>query len=276
MAVVVLGAGAVGDRHGLVSQQGRARGDGRRAAGRSGARDELGQWRRHPRERGRALVAARNAAEDPEVARPGERAAAPALRRDSAHVALGSRLRAELHAGEVRRQFARQSGACPLFAALAAGDRRRDRHRLRPRDATASRRSTARRNRSTLPTRACDVLAKTGLRYERIDVARSRGDRAGARRHRPHPGGRAVLRARRGGRLQQVHARPGGGVRGARRALPLFDDGRTAIEASQGQGRPAVDDQRRPHSRPTTSSLRSGASPHRCSPSLASACRSTR
>ena len=49
-----------------------------------------------------ALVAARHAAQDPGLARQGERAAPAALRRHSADVALGAGLRRELHAERFR------------------------------------------------------------------------------------------------------------------------------------------------------------------------------
>ena len=73
--------------------------------------------------------------------------------------------------------------------------------------------------------RACDMLARHGLRYERIDVARCVELEPALSATSAHAGGRALFRARRGRRLQQVHAGAGGRLRGARRALPLCDDG---------------------------------------------------
>ena len=130
------------------------------------------------------------------------------------------------NAGEVRGQFARQSGACALFAALAAGDRRRDRHRLRSRH---------QRRPQDLPVEG--VARQRGARLRRAGAHRAQATSGSTWRAASalepaldatlrHAGGGALFRARRGGRLQQVHAGPGRGVRGARRALPLRDDGR--------------------------------------------------
>ena len=164
--------------------------DGRRAAAGGGARDELGQWRRHPCERGRALVAARHAAQDPRAG------SARRMRRCCCATAPsricgagGSTSRATARPN-VSRQCPRQSRSGAPFAALAAGDRRRDRHRLRPRHATACSRSTARRNRSM---RAAARLRRCwrehGLLFERVDVDALRRARAGACRdtRRPWP-----------------------------------------------------------------------------------------
>jgi len=101
------------------------------------------------------------------MAGQGERAAAAALRRHTADVALGAGLRTQLHAREVPRQFPRQPAAGAAFPALAAGDRRRagiayDRGTngvmkiYRSNDALDA------------AARSCAFLAQHGLLFERI------------------------------------------------------------------------------------------------------------
>ena len=141
---------------------------GRRAPGRGRDRDQLGQWRRDPRQRGRALVAARHAAQDPRLARQGECASPAALRRHSAHVALGARLRRQLHARAVPRQYAGQSDRwrCIRCGRCRRSGPRRALPMIAP--PTASSRSTARAIRS-MPRPAAASSWQHGLLFERVD-----------------------------------------------------------------------------------------------------------
>ena len=69
-----------------------------------------------------------------EVARQGERSAPSALRGDPAYVALGLAFARNCTPEKFRRELPGQSRACALFAALASGDRRGNRHLVRPRN----------------------------------------------------------------------------------------------------------------------------------------------
>ena len=87
-------------------------------------------------------------------------------------------------------------------------------------------------------TRGCEFLAGHGLLFERLDGPRLRRARAGAGGRRHLPGRRALLRARRGRRLQQVHARSRRRLRRGRRHLPLRDGGAAARDHRRpGHGR---------------------------------------
>ena len=92
----------------------------------------FGQWRRHPRQRGRALVAAGHAAQDPAVARQGECAAAGALRRHPAYVALGLELHRAIARPEGSPQFLTNLRLAAAQPEDPAGDPRGNRDRLRP------------------------------------------------------------------------------------------------------------------------------------------------
>ena len=92
---------------------------------------------------------------------------------------------AQLHAGAVPRQHAGQSRARAAFAALAAGDRGRDRHRLRSRRPTASLKIYRSRDSLDAATRGCEILAGHGLLFER---ARRRAAASRASRRWPTTG----------------------------------------------------------------------------------------
>ncbi len=110
MTIVVIGAGAVGAATAWYLAKARpSRRRGRAPAG-GRARDQLGQWLRHPcGQRGRALVADWHAAEDHRLARRGECAAAAALWRDPENVAVGARFCLRLQPREVQAERPRQS-----------------------------------------------------------------------------------------------------------------------------------------------------------------------
>ena len=117
------------DRHvdRLLSRQARPRGGPDRAPGGRGAGDQLRQRRRAAYQRGRALVAPRHAAPVLEVAGPGRRPDAPPLQRAAQDVALGARLRPQLHAGAVpspHRQINLRLSSSILCSASRKSERR--------------------------------------------------------------------------------------------------------------------------------------------------------
>ena len=124
--------------------------------------------------------------------------------------------------------------------------------------------------------RACDVLARH--RAAATSASTSRAASSSSRRSTRPPrtlAGALYFERDEVGDCNKFTQGLAGGVRGARRALPLWDDGQTPSRLRKGKR----DGRRRPApgaSRPTSSSWRSEASRPRCSRSLASACRSIR
>ena len=104
----------------VLSGQARPRGASGRPPGRRGDGDELRQRRRPAHQRGRALVAARDAEKHSEVAGQGRRADAAALQRAARNVALGARVHPQLLARALPPQHHDQSPPLVLHAASAS------------------------------------------------------------------------------------------------------------------------------------------------------------
>ncbi len=205
----------------VLSGQARPRGASGRPPGRRGDGDELCQRRRPAHQRGRALVAARDAEKYSEVAGQRRRADAAALQRAARNVALGARVHPQLLARALPPQHHDQSPPLVLHVAVYQGDPRGDRDRLRSDAKGHAQDLHAGRCARAEPDRMRDDAApRHGLRGRGRQTLR--GARAGARAHRADAGGRTVLPARRARRLPQVHDRPAPALRAeARRALPL-------------------------------------------------------
>ena len=216
MTTIVLGAGAVGTATAWYLMKAGHDVVVARAPGRSRHGDELGQWRRHPCERGRALVAARHAEQDPANgwARRTRRCSCATARSRICGAGVSTSRATARRSGSGRMPRPISIWRCIRCARCRRSAPRPASLMTAPRGASQDlphARGARRRG-------ALDRLP--GAARPPVSARRRpamRRARTGPARHARHPRRRALFRARRGRRLQQVHPGPCIGIRRRRR-----------------------------------------------------------